>query len=626
MKNFHTVILTVVTVLITITAYSQQPAKGQQPMKKTTKPIKYTAEEKAAESKRLNAWFDSIWDASVDRNPVFQTYLGIKKDYYSWGDQSDSNDIKEHNILLAELEQIKTSFDPDKLDPIARTSYRLWIADAEQKIQMWQFHYHTYPFDQMDGAHTWIPSFLFNMHQVTDKTDAAAYVLRLEHIDSLMDQLIAKAKIREEKGIIMPQWCFLKSIDDCKGIITGIPFDASTHESAFLVDLKSKVNKLNDIDENAKRELILRGQRALITSVKPAYDKLIAYLYKEVVIATEDEGVWKLPNGEQYYSALLNEMTTTKLTPDTIFSIGQKEIARIHNEIRGIMKQVNFKSDSLQDFFKFMRTDKQFYLPNTDEGRKKYFDMSQTAIDSMHAYLPKLFTVFPKAKLVVKEVEKFREKTAGSAFYEPPAPDGSRPGTYYVNLSDLSQVPTFEIEALCHHEALPGHHMQISIAQELGGLPKFRTLGGDYTAYVEGWGLYCEYIPKEFGFYKDPYADFGRLSMELFRACRLVVDVGIHAKKWTKQQGIDFYLQNSATSEGECVSMVERHIVMPAQATAYKVGQMKILELLKHSREKLGPKFDIRKFHDLVLGSGALPLNILEENVNAWIAKQQVKK
>jgi uncharacterized protein (DUF885 family) len=190
----------------------------------------------------------------------------------------------------------------------------------------------------------------------------------------------------------------------------------------------------------------------------------------------------------------------------------------------------------------------------------------------------------------------------------------------------MKQMPNFEIEALVHHEGIPGHHMQLSIAQELTGLPKFRTLGGDYTSFVEGWGLYSEYIPKEFGFYKDPYSDFGRLSMELFRACRMVVDVGIHYKKWTKQQGIDYYLKNSATSEAECIGMVERHIVMPAQATAYKVGQMKILELLNHSRQVLGKKFDIRKFHDVVLGSGSVPLTILEENVNNWIAKEQAAK
>jgi uncharacterized protein (DUF885 family) len=235
-----------------------------------------------------------------------------------------------------------------------------------------------------------------------------------------------------------------------------------------------------------------------------------------------------------------------------------------------------------------------------------------------------LFNIMPQAQLTVKQVEPYREKTAGEAFYQGPAPDGSRPGIYYINLYDMKQMPKYQLEALAYHEAIPGHHMQISIQQELKGLPKFRTLGGDYTAYTEGWGLYCEWLPKEIGFYKDPYQDFGRLAMELWRACRLVADVGIHQKQWTREQAIQFYKDNTPASEAECRKMVERHIVMPGQATAYKIGQMKILELRAFAQNTLGDQFDIREFHDVVLKNGALPLNVLKAIVDAWL-KEKIK-
>ncbi|MDX2002948.1 MAG: DUF885 domain-containing protein [Chitinophagales bacterium] len=583
----------------------------------------YTPEEITANSKKLNEWFDKVWDESIDRSPVAQTYYGIKKDYGSWGDFSDSFAIKEHQITMANLDSLKQHFDPEGLDEVTRTSYRMWVEDAEQQKEGFEFMYHNYPFDHMNGAHNFLISFLINVHLVTDKKDAEAYVSRLQKLKPAMDQLIEGQKTREAKGIIMPKWGFPMVIADCKGIISGAPFDDSKEPSPIFADLQTKVNALENVSAEEKKALIAAGKTALQQSVQPAYEELIAYLTELEKKATNDDGVWKLPNGGKFYNYMLRSMTTTDMSAEEIYETGQKEVARIQGEMKAIMKQVGFKSDSLQDFFQFMKTDPQFYYPNTDAGRKKYFAESEAVIDTMRAKLDDLFGIKPKAKLVVKRVEEFREKTAGSAFYESPAPDGSRPGTYYIGMYDMKGNPSYEIEALCYHEAIPGHHMQISIAQELDSLPKFRTLGGDYTAYVEGWGLYCEYIPKEYGFYKDPYSDFGRLSMELFRACRLVADVGIHYKKWTRQQALDYYLSNTPSPRLECESMVDRHIVMPGQATAYKVGQLKLLQLLKKSREQLGDKFDIRQFHDVVLGSGAVPLSILEENVQAWIERKK---
>ena len=308
------------------------------------------------------------------------------------------------------------------------------------------------------------------------------------------------------------------------------------------------------------------------------------------------------------------------LTAEEIHQIGLDEVARIHGEMRAIMNQVGFEGD-LQAFFEFMRTDEQFYYPNTDEGKEAYLARAVAVIDDMRERLDGLFITKPKSEMIVKRVEAFRENSAGTAFYQPPAPDGSRPGTYYANLFNMKNMPKYQLEALAYHEGIPGHHMQIALSIESEGLPKFRKHGFQ-TAYTEGWGLYCEQVPKELGLYKDPYSDFGRLAMELWRACRLVVDTGIHYKKWTREQGIDYYKSNTPDSERDCIRMVERHIVMASQATAYKVGMLKILELREKAKAILGEKFDIREFHEVILTNGAVPLDILEELIDEYIASK----
>ena len=290
-------------------------------------------------------------------------------------------------------------------------------------------------------------------------------------------------------------------------------------------------------------------------------------------------------------------------------------------KMRVIKDKVNFDGD-LPAFMAFMRSDKQFYYPSTDEGKAQYLSEAVALIDDMKGRLDQLFLTKPKAELIVKAVESFREKSAGKAFYQSPAPDGSRPGTYYANLYDMEAMPSYQMAALAYHEGIPGHHMQLAIKQELTGIPMFRKFGG-YTAHTEGWGLYSEYIPKEIGLYQDPYSDFGRLAMELWRACRLVVDTGIHTQKWTREQGIEYYVNNTPNAKSDAVKMVERHIVMPSQATAYKIGMLKILELREKSKVALADKFDIREYHDVILKNGPVPLNVLEDFVDSYIASKK---
>jgi uncharacterized protein (DUF885 family) len=360
-------------------------------------------------------------------------------------------------------------------------------------------------------------------------------------------------------------------------------------------------------------------KQVLVDYIKPTYEDFIAFTKDIQKIQKDNHGAWSLPEGEEYYQYQLEKMTTTKMTPQEIHDFGLAEVDRIHKEMRTIMKKVGFKGN-LNEFFNYMRTSKEQIYPQNKAGRKAYLDRAKKVIADMEKALPQMFYSLPKAALKVKAVESYREKSSGIAFYQPPPLFGDRPGIYYVNLYDMKDVPKYKLEGLAYHEGIPGHHMQNAIQAELKGLPKFRRTGG-YTAYGEGWGLYSEYLPKEFGFYQDPYSDFGRLSMELWRACRLVTDSGLHFKKWTREEGIAYLTKNTANGLLDIEKGIERYIVNPGQATAYKVGMKKILDLREHSKKELGPKFDLRAFHDIILRSGAVPLDIMEELVKNWIEK-----
>jgi len=375
------------------------------------------------------------------------------------------------------------------------------------------------------------------------------------------------------------------------------------------------------VSQPNKQALLAHAEQALSTSIGPAYESLIAMFKAHEKIATDDDGVWNLPDGADYYQSRLNYYTTTDLSADAIHDIGLKEVARIQGEMRKIMEQVKFEG-SLQEFYTFLRTDEQFTFSNDDAGRAQYMAGATAIIDDMKSRLDELFITKPKTDMVVKRVEPFREASAFFAFYELPSQDGSRPGTYFINLKDVRDQPTYLMQALAYHEGLPGHHMQLAIAMELENIPEFRKQGL-HTAYIEGWALYAESVPAELGMYTDPYKDFGRLSMEIFRAARLVVDTGIHAKKWTREQAVQYMLENIANTEGDIRSEIDRYIVWPGQATAYKIGMIKIGDLKKSAQGQLGDKFDIREFHEVVLANGSVPLSVLEELVAEWVANKK---
>ena len=581
-----------------------------------------TPDQIAVESKRANEFFDKCWDENLARHPVDESFYGIKTHYDQLEDLSDEKAAADHAVWQKQLATLKRDFKPELLNSQAQLSYKLFEREAEREEEEFKFRFDVYPVSQMRGVHAQIPTFLINIHKIDNVKDAEAYIARLNAIPKLFDQLIINLQVREEKGVVAPRFVFPLVLDACHKVIQGRPFDSSPGNSPLLDDFTKKVGMLKDVDSVTRDRLLSSATKALNESVRPAYQKVIAFLEGQSKRANDDAGVWKFPDGADFYSSALRRTTTTNLTAAEIHEIGLKEVARIHGEMTKIKDKVGFKGD-LQGFFKFMREDRQFYLPDTDEGRATYLARAVAIIDEMKKRLDELFATKPKADIVVKAVEKFREKSAGKAFYQQPAPDGSRPGMFYVNLREMQSNPTYELEALAHHEGIPGHHMQIAIAQELSGLPKFRKFSHAYTAYTEGWGLYSEQVPKEIGMYRDPYSDFGRLALELWRAGRLVVDTGIHDKKWTRQQAIDYLKQNTPNSEADCIDSINRYIVMPSQATAYKIGMIKILELRESAKKQLGSKFDLRQFHDVVLTNGALPLDVLEQLVEQWIKSKQ---
>ncbi|NNF16693.1 MAG: DUF885 domain-containing protein, partial [Gammaproteobacteria bacterium] len=548
----------------------------------------------------------------------------IKKDQDKWNDISDENAKRELEITRRELKELRETIDYNKLDEPTKLSYRLYVERAEQDIENFQYRLHNYPINQMYGAQSRLPSFLINIHRIDNETDARGYIARLNGIDEQITQVIENLKLRESKGIVAPKFVFPYAISDTKNVLSGKPFVSDALEdSALLADFKKKVANI-EIDTQLREELITEASGALAESVKPAFGSLIEFLMEQEKRANTDDGAWKLPDGEAFYAMALKRTTTTDMTADEIHELGLSEVARIHEEMRAIMEQVEFDG-TLQEFFEFMRTDKQFYYDETPEGRAAYLAKAEDIIDTMRGRLDELFVTKPKADLVVKAVEAFREKSAGKAFYQRPAPDGSRPGTYYANLYKMSDMPMYQMEALAYHEGIPGHHMQLAIAQELKDVPSFRKYGR-YTAYTEGWGLYSELVPKEMGFYSDPYSDFGRLAMEIWRACRLVVDTGIHHKKWTREQAIDYLSTNTPNPYGDVVKAIERYIVMPSQATAYKIGMIKIVELRDKARAALGDDFDVREFHEVVLRSGPVPLSVLEDQVADYVARKSQER
>ncbi|SDQ63120.1 Uncharacterized conserved protein, DUF885 familyt [Pseudoxanthomonas sp. CF385] len=583
----------------------------------------------AAESKRLNEWFDKKYEEQLKFSPIQLTFQGRKDLYDQVDDMSEQASRDQVAWQKASVEEMEKSFAYAKLDDETKLSYDLWKLQYENARDGLPFMVDGYAFDQMNGAQGFWPTFLISFHKVEEESDYTAYIKRISETGRAFDQLLERARASAAQGIRPPKFAYEGVIDQAKKVVTGAPFSAGA-DAAIWADAQSKADELvkaGKIDAARATTLKDEARKALLEQFKPAYDRVIAWSEEELPkAAVNATGVGAThPNGKAYYEYQLRQMTTTGMTAEEIHALGLKEVERIKGEMTALKDKVGFKGD-LDAFFAFIDTDNQFKYPNTDAGRQAYIDDATRAIENIKKVLPEYFGLLPKADLVVKRVEAFREQDGAAQHYYPGTPDGSRPGVYYAHLSDMNAMPKPELEVIAYHEGIPGHHMQISIAQELTAVPKFRTQYNT-TAYAEGWGLYAEWLAKEMpGTYQDPYSEFGRLSSEMWRAIRLVVDTGLHAKGWTEQQAVEYFDANSAVPRAAIESEVKRYLIMPGQATGYKVGMIRIQALRKKAETELGDKFDIKGFHDTVLGGGALPLTLLERRVDQWIAKEKAKQ
>lgn len=586
-----------------------------------TAPAAPTAADIAAESQKLTTYLNAEFEEELAMNPMMLTAMGRKELYDQLGDFSEADADKQLAWRRESVAGMKAEVDPAKLNDDAKTSWEIWeleLARAETR-RAWQRHDYIFGFG---GPHTGIPNFLITYHKVDEPADADAYVARIAKLGAALDQYVERTKLAVADGIRTPKFGYERTATEAKNVITGAPFGPG-EDSPLFADLKTKIGELKTAGKatpEQEKAWLDAASAALTGQVKPAYERLIAWLESDMANAPSGKvGALTLPKGADWYNVALELQTTTKMTADEIHELGLSEVARIHAEIDKIRETVKFTGDK-RAFFDFMRTDKQFYLPNTDEGRAKYLATAQGYLDVMYKRLPEYFGRLPKAPLVVKRVEAFREVPGGAAHYYAPTPDGKQPGIFYAHLVDMSAVSLWALESLAYHEGVPGHHMQIAIQNELTDIPVFRTQYG-YGAFAEGWGLYAEDLGKTMGGFTDPYNDFGRLSSELWRAVRLVLDTGLHAKGWTEDEAVAWAMANSARPESSIKSEVKRFLLNPAQATTYKIGMIAIQKLRDEAKAELGDKFDWKAFHDTVITGGSLPLPVLETRVRTWIKK-----
>ena len=557
--------------------------------------------------KALNQLLQEQWEYTLKNNPETATVLGDLRYNNRWTELSKNQiekDKKSTQDFLKRFEVIdSTGFSAtDKLNK------DLMIYQLKESLKSYDLKLYEMPFNQMWGLHLQFPGFISSI-PFNNAKQYQDYISRLKQIPLILDQGTQLAKQGQKDGLMPPKYLIEKVAKQINSIATPVGKD-----SVFASPLKQFPNNISKAEqERLSREML----QAIDQYVRPAYQKLGTFIQKDYLpYGRQHEGIWSLPNGDELYRFYVENNTTTLESPENIHQLGLKEVARIEAEMLKIAKAQGFSD--LKSFQQSLKTNPAVF----PKSREEILEIYHGYIAQMQPELPKLFGLLPKNKVEVLPVEEYREKEAAGAEYHQGTPDGSRPGQVYVNTGDFSERSKISMEATAYHEAIPGHHMQIDIAQNLPNLPMFRKQP-NHTAYIEGWALYAEQLGKDVGFYKDPLSDYGRLSSELFRACRLVVDTGVHYKKWTRQQMIDFMRDHSALDEPDIQAEADRYIAIPAQALAYKMGQLKILELRELAKHELGDRFDIKAFHDMILNAGTLPLNILDARIKNWIKEQK---
>ena len=543
--------------------------------------------------------------------------IGIRSHNAKLDDRSQQSGDAQQAKVQADLATLR-QYDRDAMTEQEKLSYDMleWFMAHSAEGEQWR--YHGYPVNQLFGVQNSLPNFMVNSHPLHDLTDAEHYIARLEQFQRVFLQVVEDLQIRANKGVIPPRFVLEKVLAEMQGFTKG-PVDQQLLYKHFA----GKVETIEGIDAETATALKQKVATAIESSVLPGYQHLTEYLKALLPQTTTDDGVWKLPNGEAYYAYMLKQHTTTDLTPAQIHQLGLDEVARIQQQMLTTLQAQGISGDHVPTMMKALGDDPRFLYPDTAEARLQILADYKTILADINTRLDGAFNIRPKADMDVQRVPEFSEKTAPGAYYNAPAMDGSRPGVFYANLYNIKATPKFSMKTLAVHEGIPGHHFQIAIQQELQGLPTFRKIL-PFTVYAEGWALYTEQLMAERGLYQDdPFGDLGRLQDELFRAIRLVVDTGIHHHRWTREQAIDYMAGNSGMAASDVEAEIERYIVMPGQACAYKIGMLKIIELRSKAQAELGDKFKLTDFHDVVLKNGSMPIAILQRVIEQYIAEKK---
>lgn len=585
----------------------------------------------------IRHFYDKVFLELALTNPELVTQLGIPVlyDFYK-EDLSDVSDAKNWEEFAKLKKNFNTlnSYDFESQSKANQLNTKILRSFLAMQIEGERFFYHSYPVNQMYGEQSNLPSMMESSHKLRDQSDVEAYLTRLSKFGVKFDQVIEGLKIREEKGIIPPDFIIDRVLSEMNGFVGEKVSDSTKVQEEGYTPVKAnilytnfvqKIETIEELSAAQKEEYTARVEKVIETTVFDAYRSLIAYFERIKLTATDEAGVWKLPDGDAFYAYQLAQMTTTRYTPEEVHQIGLSEVARIKKEMRAILTAQGY-ADTTQSIGKIIQTlnkEPRFLYANNEQGREEIIAGYNTILNEIEQGIDHAFDIRPKASLEVKRIPEFKEEGSAGAYYERPPMDGSKGGVFYANLRDVNETVKFGMKTLAYHEGIPGHHFQVAIQGELQNIPIFRTFPL-FTAYTEGWALYAEQLAWELGFYKnDPFGNLGRLQAEMFRSVRLVVDTGIHYKKWSREKAIAYMEDNTGMTSGEVVSEIERYIVMPGQACAYKIGMLKILELREKAQKELGEKYDMKKFHNTLLKNGAVPLDILEELIDEYIQNEK---
>jgi uncharacterized protein (DUF885 family) len=572
----------------------------------------------------INWFYNRVFLQFALSNPELLTQIRLLEQVGIRGHNAKLND---ESLAHEErqIEQLKTNvatfkrYDASAFTAQDRISYDVFDYFTSMQLANERWRFHSLPISQHFGMQSNVPSLLTQSQQVNDATDAGHYIARLDAFPIKFEQTLVGIREREKRGIYPQRFVVDKVSSQMKGFISG-----EAKANPLVTSFAEKLGKISSMSADERAQWIAKAEASVTKSVVPAYQMLIDHFEGLKSKVTRNDGVWAWPDGEAFYQYRIEEQTTTKLRAEEIHAMGLADVARLTQEMDASLQAAGYKAGSVAERVRAVSKAASQIYPDTDAGRADILRDYQHIIDEIAKGLDPYFSVKPKATVEVKRVETFAEKEAPGAYYQASPLDGSRPGVFFANLRDVTETPKFTMRTLAYHEAIPGHHFQIGIAQELQGLPMFRSLI-PFTAYAEGWALYAERLAWEIGFQKEPLDNLGRLRDEMFRAVRLVVDTGIHSKRWTREQAIAYMMEKTGMAAGEVETEIERYMVDPGQALAYKVGMNKILELRERAKKALGDRFDIREFHSVVLKNGALPLAVLERVVDDMIAQKKAK-